>query len=1095
MSESAAEAQGDESPAARGETGTSHELLQRLRELEAENSALAQANENQRETYERCLDEVANHVVQALLNQKDLREECIKLKKRVFDLERQNQALSDLFQQKLQLSAGSLPQLPLHPVPVSLDAPGSPQLGSTEQPPALLPPGCCAPPAEATPVGPSGSPVLSPGAPSLDALSPFFKKKAQILEVLRKLEETDPLLGPPSGPPHAQGPPDSPCSPEPRAGADAPGWAPSCPLRGLGAAAGWRGAEGSPCSSPEEAAPPRGALLSALAERLLRGDGGCCRLNGEAPGPPRQRGGGGPEHPAFLGLYAPCEESPEGGFAPLSPRLGLPSPGGGAPPLTSPSKVLKALKLPGPPGVLRLSPQLARASKIPCRSSNPEASPVLSRRASPDAPPEPGSPEPPGFPLPHAYEAAEQPLGPLPAGPPAAGERAAASPPSPRRGAGGSAPSRRPGKKPPEPGYLPFKERLAALGKLRGADSREPPGPGRPERGHGAEPRPPARGCLGGQPDTLSRRTARSPWHGATPPAPWASTAKWGARGAPPVAGPRRAPPPPPPAKAARSPHGSPTKLPTKAAGKTGGPRGEEPKAAPAAAAAGAAKAAGGPRKAPPGPEALGAGSAAGAAGHSAIEEKVMKGIEENVLRLQGQERAPAAEVKVKPAGGLASWFGLRRSKLPALSRRAEGARGREWSGAPAPLRREVKLAARKLEAESLNISKLMEKAEDLRKALQEEQAFLHGLALDKGRPRARGPGPERSPGQLQVMYQEVTAENFMQQLLNRVDGKDVSYESRLEHKRDLCDFQRVSPDAKDPRLCRPPRNGIVGHLRGCQEPPDKVPDVGLRDELPSDESLSESGTSQHFAACGSLTRTLDSGIGTFPPPDYGGAPAKSAPKPRGRPEPLPGAAPARPAALTKVPRKARTLEREVPSVEELLVPGKHRSVAPSRATAPPSAHSHRGCPQDADAEKPRRVQQSKNWTFPNAKACGAPDPFLCPPGGLEGLHQPALAPVCSPAGHRGASPEAPPPLPPALSACSSRTPSASDVGDEGSTEARSRDAGCGPPRDGALGVAQRLALRQPLLLRQPGLSPPPSPPMPPTPPPFHGSVPYHPPP
>ncbi|NXD74181.1 NCK5L protein, partial [Eolophus roseicapillus] len=120
---------------------------------------------------------------------------------------------------------------------------------------------------------------------------------------------------------------------------------------------------------------------------------------------------------------------------------------------------------------------------------------------------------------------------------------------------------------------------------------------------------------------------------------------------------------------------------------------------------------------------------------------------------------------------------------------------------------------------------------------------------------------------------------------LRRVDGKEVPYESRLEHKRELCDLRRVPPDAKDPRLCRPPRNGIVGHLR---EPPDKVPDVGLRDELPSDESLSESGTSQHFAACGSLTRTLDSGIGTFPPPDYGGVPAKSTPKPRGRPELLP---------------------------------------------------------------------------------------------------------------------------------------------------------------------------------------------------------------
>ncbi|NXP42692.1 NCK5L protein, partial [Leiothrix lutea] len=435
-----------------------------------------------------------------------------------------------------------------------------------------------------------------------------------------------------------------------------------------------------------------------------------------------------------------------------------------------------------------------------------------------------------------------------------------------------------------------------------------------------------------------------------------------------------------------------------------------------------------------------------------------MKGIEENVLRLQGQERAPGAEAKGK-AAGLASWFGLRRSKLPALSRRGDGGRGREWAGTPAPLRREVKLAARKLEAESLNISKLMEKAEDLRKALREEHAFLQGLALEKGRPR----GPPRGPGPLPVMYQEVTAETFMQQLLDRVDGKDVPYETRLEHKRELCDLRRVPPDAKEPRLCRPPRNGIVGHLR---EPSDKVrtppvaprpplrgdpaahsasaspqvPDVRLRDELPSDESLSESGTSQHFAACGSLTRTLDSGIGTFPPPDYGGVPAKSTPKPRGRPEPLPGGAV--PAAATKVPRKARTLEREVPSAEELLVPGKHRSAPGCRLPAPPSSHGHRAAPQDAgdDTRKPRRVQQSKNWTFPNAKACGAADPFACPPEGLEGLHRPVQAPVCSPAGHRGASPEAPPPLPPALSTSSSRTPSASDVGDEGSTEARSRE-------------------------------------------------------
>ncbi|NWH69171.1 NCK5L protein, partial [Geococcyx californianus] len=201
-------------------------------------------------------------------------------------------------------------------------------------------------------------------------------------------------------------------------------------------------------------------------------------------------------------------------------------------------------------------------------------------------------------------------------------------------------------------------------------------------------------------------------------------------------------------------------------------------------------------------------------------------------------------------------------------------------------------------------------------------------------------------------------------------------------------------------------------------------------------------------AACGSLTRTLDSGIGTFPPPDYGGVPTKSTPKPRGRPEPLAGAVPTRPPAVTKVPRKARTLEREVPSAEELLVAGKHRSTPLCRPQAPPGTHSHRATPQDTSegTGKPRRVQQGKNWTFPNAKACGATDPFLCPPGGLEGLHCPTMVPVCSPAGCRGASPEVPPPLPPTLSASSSRTPSASDVGDEGSTEVPSRDGGHCPP-------------------------------------------------
>ncbi|XDA72723.1 hypothetical protein R6Z07M_002996 [Ovis aries] len=86
-------------------------LLERLKALEAENSALALENENQREQYERCLDEVANQVVQALLTQKDLREECVKLKTRVFDLEQQNRTLSILFQQRVRPTSDLLQKL------------------------------------------------------------------------------------------------------------------------------------------------------------------------------------------------------------------------------------------------------------------------------------------------------------------------------------------------------------------------------------------------------------------------------------------------------------------------------------------------------------------------------------------------------------------------------------------------------------------------------------------------------------------------------------------------------------------------------------------------------------------------------------------------------------------------------------------------------------------------------------------------------------------------------------------------------------------------------------------------------------------------
>uniref|UniRef100_A0A670KCK7 NCK associated protein 5 like n=1 Tax=Podarcis muralis TaxID=64176 RepID=A0A670KCK7_PODMU len=1011
--------------------------------------------------YERCLDEVANHVVQALLNQKDLREECIKLKKRVFDLERQNQALSDLFHQKL--TSVSLSQVgPFLSLSLS---PPHPTF-SSQKLPASLPLGHCILQREVCSEQCAGTP--GPNPQSLEALSPFLRKKAQILEVLRSLEEMDPLLAFPS--PWRE--PGQGGSPE---GVTAEAW--PCLLLAQGEGVPRQPppkGEGSSSSSSDEAGegdpPEKGhpgqVLLSALAEhkldlgdmetylhQVLREAGDSALLNGEPNGPglveaPEGQLGSykhiqavsclealGPpsacREPTYLGVLAPSEGKDKS------------RPG---PPIPSPSKVLKLLKMPPPPSpaALRLSPQLTRSSKIPCRSNTYEVdSSIAGGHPSPKAarhlvpvPPKvtPTSPDPFGFHKPHEYEnvlelslsSAISPhglsprdakldvpdalppacrLAPLRAVPPSdvslepcpfaggrekPGPESRHSPPLARRASEGSKKVvNGPSKRAPEAANMPFKERLTVLGRLKGAEGKESPGF---EKG-----RAPARLCertegfaeahprLGTGSSSLKHH---EPCHGGEPAPRCYSSHSVGSRGSDPehhvsksrllgTPGARNPPKPPPPGKNTKSPHGSPTKLPSKSPTKASAP---EPK--PCQAPAKTPTSVG--RKNPPCLDSV-KGSKAGPP--ASIEEKVMKGIEENVLR-RHKGGVAAGEAKQKNSSGLASWFGLRKSKLPALSRRPE-----------APKVKEGKMVSRRLEAESLNISKLMEKAEDLRKALEEEKAYINGLALDKPRPHACDPGHS----QLTLMYQEVTAENFMQQLLNSpIRG------SNLQPGNDRESFDVDS----DSTFCPCPWSTV----------------------------------------CSSLTRTLDSGIGTFPPPDYCiGMPCKSVPKPRPRPDPpSAGPFPARgPPPVTRVPRKARTLEREVPSAEDLLGPSKHQSMPAFHgvlaSAEPPPRHRDPIsltliCPDSCNfpAGKPRHAQQSKNWTFPNAKASTGTDPFLCSPHGLEGLHGSAM--------RRRASSDGPQ-ASPAFSTSSSRTPSASDVGEEGSTEARSRDMGPeGPP-------------------------------------------------
>ncbi|KAM8976482.1 nck-associated protein 5-like [Pelodytes ibericus] len=1222
------------------------ELLDRLREVEAENTALAQANETQRETYERCLDEVANHVVQALLNQKDLREECIKLKKRVFDLERQNRALSDLFHQKLQRSSGSSPEL--HPLQVLSDPHGS----DLERLSGSLPLGQCAMQREEK----QRSGRAQSSCRSLDAMSPFLRKKAQILEVLRRLEATgsqpgisctappmllgglssaggnglrlgseqslDYLNGEGLTPPELGGDEPwtsclllaqsgweelfkwKPIQREPPAGSPGEGGGEL-----LGLAGGEetlqlvRQAEGSSSSSDDDIGEPPPPPTD-IRQRLpvtdfpkglspcmcSRGTGDKRGLGeGHSDGPGFNRGPIGHLHsltcysrslrdlvevqqvpgtpqtvtekvdsvprsqgkplisetvsdgPTTTGPSSPgpssnlqrdtpalvhksstqetlddcpqpspvvnnpsCTEMQDVSIPPCEPRT---------PHIPSPAKFLKFLKLPGSgerlqsTNPLRLSPQLTQTSKIPCRSNNYEAfpSPRLGRKTVEELP-GPGADADPPSPLEflqpdvnrlgpserptngiitrsgiqcctkksHDYENIPVMTGRNPELPNSNQTAESIEASSPLVG-GVCSPSCSPGlcmhtqgncteeqhaqvsspfikktgvsRKPPESsGHLPFRERI---GKLRGSES---------QQGDVTVAGNESNRVVVDSPDlrpsmkrSIAVSSLKTPEPGSTESYPpryhaqkveSARTRQPGAHCSPGSPhGPRnltRAPPVP--SKSPRSPHGSPTKLPAKSPSKATSkplvsrPLSEELRPSPRQSphtnedkqriqSTDMGKKNGTcpeyvcPRTAGP----QNTESLPLSALHSAIEEKVMKGIKENMLRLQEQHRAPAPDPKQRNSSGIASWFGLKKSKLPALSRRPEPGRlkdeKRERFGGGSPRSRDVK-------GESLNISMLMEKAEDLRKALQEERAYINGFSLDKTRQAA---SVEQTP-----QSRPLTADNFMQQLLNRVDGKDPPLESHTEGKTPLRDFPRLSPENKDSRPFRSPRNGMVTHVQRCEQ---KNLEQNREVALPPDDIISESVNSQHFAACDSLTRTLDSGIGTFPPPDYcGGTPVKSTPKLKPRLE-SPSVLPVgRFSAFPKVPRRARTLERDMRGVEEMFPPGHHQSVPAFHAllAQPEPTLGNRVFGEECSRDH-NRPQQSKNWTFPNAKVnTGSTDGFRSRTHELEEIPSEADR-DCDVTGY------------PHPSLCfpgsvSSRTPSTSEVGEEGTSDAKSRD-------------------------------------------------------
>ncbi|XP_029291573.1 LOW QUALITY PROTEIN: nck-associated protein 5-like [Cottoperca gobio] len=1267
----------------------SSELMDRLRELEAENSALMLANESQREAYERCLDEVANHVVQALLNQKDLREECIKLKMLVFDLERQNRALCELFQQKLpnhptahyQVQAGPLPDYnaQLHndsakqvePAQTEAQAKGN---GYRTQ--------------HASP-GPRGP------AASMEALSPFFKKKAHILEVLRKMEETDPLKFHPSTTSlsfcdysqvlmsteavlASADPLPLPCKPHhthchcSRSDTDShqhvngdgavkceagntcclhckrsPDTPPKpcnhvcSPLKAtqshvVPAAAisechsKSRTAESVPpskqCTKNEAHQQPAGATaLSSVpetADQILEvmdveqeqeSSESCVNVNAseELTDPT-------PHLPSSVKESAQishCDMETSDGVhngvntamsnepsavpeedstdqeassmranATVSPSASCLSEIKTAA-INSPSKMLKFLKIPTlgeksqpSTSAVRLSPQLTRSSRIPCRTNNYEVyhSPVPTRRATttercrqppppparsesypathsaPTSPPQPeevcsppakeinysslsapkatskmGAPSstssssPKVSPrVPH-YENVcvmstnsreEEPsqglekrttlpsqtkvnggerklIKSLPEcvlNPPPQRKQSSSStsestsddedsdspvwvnhhslpntsalgkasqarvnyqptrekqeadvreipvqrsevvqppPPPPARRSDSSSIPKRPAVVAARPqadsSHHAFKDRLAALGKLRSAeDLQVVPRPvdavnegtsgeeksklaerpmelqkeeqrhskytesldGKTKVSSGGLKYPGSsqlyehavKSSVGKQELCVTKTEGPKSKIGLPSPntdapqvlrnnikCPGSLNLAYNLK---PVVGPH----------SSNSPNKIPPKSPSKPCQGPSVHRGGKPAEAPRYSSKSEERTKGPgkgkknplygdslPPPPPRPPTSEGEKPVPPATSpQSAIEQKVMKGIEENMLKLQEQDRGlQTTEVKQKASNGIASWFGLKKSKLPALRKtdltKAKDEK-REWKiNIPSVGRDSVKMASRCKEGvEGLNISTLMEKAEGLRRALEEERAYVER----SGRGHSCEVVMDQSQGQLAVMYRGARSDNFMQQLLNRVDGNDMITVPQ----------RRLSFDCKTskPMFCQ--QGDVISHTTSRDDMEKGSDRIG---KITSDENLADSVHSQHFAGSGASTYTLDSGIGTFPLPDCSsGAAGRGLSKTRTGAERHSSGSPGR------VGRRARTLDREPTSQEECYVPHKqliptiqYGSVLEGRSSAGVTREDKEV--HGANMFSPR----SKTWTFPNLKTAAGP--------------------------------------------------------------------------------------------------------------------------
>ncbi|KFU91700.1 Nck-associated protein 5, partial [Chaetura pelagica] len=305
----------------------------------------------------------------------------------------------------------------------------------------------------------------------------------------------------------------------------------------------------------------------------------------------------------------------------------------------------------------------------------------------------------------------------------------------------------------------------------------------------------------------------------------------------------------------------------------------------------------------------------------STIEEKVMLCIQENVQKGQGQTKSPTVETKQKTGPSLASWFGFRKSKLPALSSRKTDVPKTKVE------KKDVKVSGFGIKQAKLERRKEKRKTEphceienEINRITDNSDILADVMESKIMKPSQDMLGEmecEQVKGSTTATYSP--RDSFMKELLNRVDKKAAQ---QTESGSNNVSYRSVSKGSSQGSSVHGNSISSQGnHKKNSNTKADmemqnqtlaKVVTENLQEE--EEDTMTRTTCQSHVIESCCQMRTLDSGIGTFPLPDSGNRSTGRHISKQDSTLETEALARSDQVLLSAPSVKAKTLEREVPS-------------------------------------------------------------------------------------------------------------------------------------------------------------------------------------